>query len=632
MSLPDSRVAAQRLTVALAFLAVACVGFAAPVAAAEPEPDASTRVAGKHGAERITLLGAGDTLINGTQVYEYLSEARTPLRLNYRTEASTKPVIMVYGAEHTQSSEAAYGVLQGLGLIELAERASADVYLVGAVDGRHWDDRADWVLFDRLQYFIAGRNHTAMGNTKLIGIGDGATFVNDVLSTHAQHVADIVTWGGLAHRQLTGEHLAVPAYLAGSPDAAAVAYYRWLNAIPVSAHSLSSVAGIDDYAGGAAPLQRVLVDKVSTTAAQAIAAAYTHLLQHNLRLVISDNFWTPQALSQSRDNSLTAGILLPLMAFDGSSSLDYRKITDGIVGGRDGQEWLQFIPRDFSIDPLRLRPMVVFFHGGGNDPGQIFTSGWTQIAERDGILLFSVEHAFHDLDVRAFIDQMIAKYHADPSRIYATGLSGGGLMTNVVTLMMGERFAAVGAFAGADYKQRVNPEFIAKEARLLNRPGYPDTVPQIIADYRARGVVVPYSFSCGSNDRSFPIWYPAADGEDWQLLPMLNRIGELNGIAALARLQRFDIDTSRPADAVMGYPLPNRKLLHLHDLDILTGTFTDAQGNELVMLSSPLNLKHWYYYQATEKIWDWMKQYSRNPQTLQVSRNGRLLARITVSR
>ncbi len=571
------------------------------------------------GIDRLTLLGPAELKLPGAQVWEYLSVAKTAYRITYNNDASTKPILIVYADAATLDRERAWLKLNDLGLVDLAERHAADIYLVTARNGQSFESFADYSLFDRLLYQIPYRNNTSMGNTKLVGVGEGATFVNSVLSAHLHRIAGVLTFGGtkieVREAPMPGAlagSVPVPAYLAGNPPTLALAQYKAANCIPDDLVPVPVADGVVSYVSPSSPLRRVMVDDASATPAAAIKAGFTHLLQHNLRILLTNNFWVPDATQQAMANSAADAWLLPLMALDGSSPLEYSKVTDGVVGGQGGKEWLQFIPKALLRPGHHEKvPLVVFFHGGGNDNGQVFTSGWTQIAEREGLILVAPEHQVGELDIETFIKELVQKYPIDERRLYATGLSGGGFKTNIVTLLMGERFAAVAAFAAGDF---VHPGDHANlMSRLFRETRYPDRIDDIIAEFNARNIVVPYAFSAGSYDRSFPLWYPWADNAPWQVRPMLNLIGRINHIDKLARLTDQDIDTRGSGNPVMGIALEGQRYVDMVDTKNLVGGFSDPQGHELVLLTSPIGLKHWYYYGSTDFIWNWMKRFSRDP-------------------
>jgi len=105
--------------------------------------------------------------------------------------------------------------------------------------------------------------------------------------------------------------------------------------------------------------------------------------------------------------------------------------------------------------------------GGGNSPippsGNKWTIGWDKTS-RD------VE--FMD----ALIDEIGADYHADPNRIYVTGLSDGGFMVYSLACALSDKIAAVASVAGSmtgDLMANCNP---ARALPVLHIHGTADQI------------------------------------------------------------------------------------------------------------------------------------------------------------
>jgi len=121
-----------------------------------------------------------------------------------------------------------------------------------------------------------------------------------------------------------------------------------------------------------------------------------------------------------------------------------------------------------KVDKARPMPLVVVFHGGGGGAVQMDRLGFSQLADRDGFIVAypdGVEHNWKDgRDVPAFrekhkdvddlkfiaamIDEISKAYPVDPKRIYATGVSNGGIFSHYVGMHLADRFAAIAPVIG----------------------------------------------------------------------------------------------------------------------------------------------------------------------------------------
>lgn len=141
------------------------------------------------------------------------------------------------------------------------------------------------------------------------------------------------------------------------------------------------------------------------------------------------------------------------------------------VGGRTRSYLLDLPPRYAARGPL---PLVINFHGGGGSPsGARAQSGFSALGARVGAIVvypagsgrFSDQRLLtwntgsccgyaqaQKVDetafVRALIDTLEHTYSIDRNRIYATGLSNGGMMTYLVGCTLADRFAAIAVISG----------------------------------------------------------------------------------------------------------------------------------------------------------------------------------------
>lgn len=138
----------------------------------------------------------------------------------------------------------------------------------------------------------------------------------------------------------------------------------------------------------------------------------------------------------------------------------------------DGRERGYLVDLPPAYDGRRALPLVIVFHGGGGSGRQVRRqTGMTELARHEGfiavypngtsrrgpLLTWNAgtccgsaqdrridEMAF----VRAMLDSLRATLRIDPARVYATGISNGGMMAYLAACSPGVRIAAVGVVAG----------------------------------------------------------------------------------------------------------------------------------------------------------------------------------------
>jgi len=142
-----------------------------------------------------------------------------------------------------------------------------------------------------------------------------------------------------------------------------------------------------------------------------------------------------------------------------------------VVGGRTRTYLVDLPP---AYERSRRYPLVLDFHGGGGSPNAaraqtglstltarvaaiaVYPAGTGRLSD-DRLLTWNTESCCgyakrERIDeaafVRALLDTLEATYSIDPTRVYATGLSNGGMMAHLVGCRLSERIAAIAVVSG----------------------------------------------------------------------------------------------------------------------------------------------------------------------------------------
>lgn len=131
------------------------------------------------------------------------------------------------------------------------------------------------------------------------------------------------------------------------------------------------------------------------------------------------------------------------------------------------REYYLYSPSDSDANAL---PLVVVLHGGAGSPANAAKmTGFSELAKKEGFMVAYPAGVGHiptwnagrccgyaerrNVDDVGFIEKMIAdiksRRNIDNSRIYATGMSNGGMMTYRLACELGHVFAAAAPVAGA---------------------------------------------------------------------------------------------------------------------------------------------------------------------------------------
>lgn len=148
-------------------------------------------------------------------------------------------------------------------------------------------------------------------------------------------------------------------------------------------------------------------------------------------------------------------------------------------GGRTRTYRLHIPP---GYDGSKPVPLVLAFHGGGGSSQNAETGyGFNPLSDQHGFLVVypdGIAHYWHDGRIsprfqvvaevddvgflRTLLDKLSNKYRIDPERIYATGNSNGGFISQRLGWELSDRLAAIAPSAGT-LGQEIAPSFAPRQ-------------------------------------------------------------------------------------------------------------------------------------------------------------------------
>jgi poly(3-hydroxybutyrate) depolymerase len=493
------------------------------------------------------------------------------------------PVFFIY-PDAKLDKDGAAKLLEELAIQPLLDSEYGTAMVINPV-GDKYAAGADFEAFEKL--FNASRGP---GNLKVVGIGQGASFVNQVIAPKAGgQVAGILTVGGKPGR--TVDPAGVPAYVAGKGAAKVAKPYQ----TAVAAHA-------DE------PLLKVVVNPDDKAAAKDVFAdAWKQVLGRNYRF----NNYKHTHYEGAKLGEYGSYELEPYL--DCESLGIKRIIVEQPMGqrGPQGQDvpkqlWYEYWPEELLEGaPEKSVPVMVLLHGNQNDPRtQAETSGFIQLAGEKRFFVVEMEwqgtpnyQAMGHDGIESVLYQLLAKYpQLDPSRVYAEGLSAGSITATALGIKKSHLFTAVGGHSGGifggPFKGYTSVDILWAEAT------------------QKRGAVeMPYCSVFGTADNVVPYIKP----DNWKgnnYLNAWNAYEQMNGMEVVDRID-FSIDP------VFGQPMRDRETIVTNKGDGITiETGVLYKGDiPMVKMVAVMDYGHWNFMPTARIMWDFFMHYRRDPET-----------------
>lgn len=505
------------------------------------------------------------------------------------------PTFYVFAGQ--KSEEDAEAILAEMGIGSILETWAGSVYVVNPMDGKAYtkEDAENFVE-------LIG---PATSNIKVIGIDEGATFVNNNLREKLYPVAGVMTYGG-DMEEAAQEGCEVPAYLSNPADNAKEYFIAVNNAKEVS-------EGM--YENKDNTLQKVVIGNEETLA-KAFENAWNTVFSKNYRQHNSlTEFYNANAKDITSDYELIA-----IADYEGLG-IQYEAHYNEALNGEGEYTWFEYIPTSTLEKEEGSVPLVVALHGNKNDARlEGDSTGWPELAAKEEFMFVAPEwqayvveggstekqpnyfgcDGLQDEKLIEWIEMLKEKYpQIDSSRIYVTGLSAGASASTLYGAKYSEVFAAVGAVSGPG----VDKEELSSIAKNY------------------KGGEVPYLYICGDHDffgmlpvdlsstYSYPIdpengVYIQHVDANVDMFPFIQSYQKINGLDVS---EKYDMSKNE----FFGVALDNQKWIKIGNKDALEGTLSNENG-VVIQLAGVKDLAHWNYKPEAEYIWNFFKQYSRN--------------------
>jgi len=511
--------------------------------------------------------------------------------------ATAAATFVVYPDGHLTDEEALQYITDS-GIKDIVDRSASKVYVARPENGVSFtaDDVAG---FETIVKKIA-----VTANFNLIGIGNGATFINQNLTSYMNFVSGLALINPEEGAEVKAS---VPTYLVTDNQAVIDSY--------VKANSAEKVSK-GYYENPESHYEIVVVNSdTSVSAVEATKDAWENVLEKFGKLGNYSEVYKETATWYSRpliSGNAEADQARKYQYFDSIDAIDNIErhvVTQDLNGNGIDSLWYEYIPEQAINAENGSVPVVMLLHGNTNDPRtQYDTSGWAKVASEEGIILICPEWQGHtyqgytydpmtedlnetpDSDVITMLKLIEEKYpQIDQSRIYLSGLSAGCMNTTNAGLSDVKYFAAGAGHSGPFGASETNKQMAAE-----NKEKY-----------------------------DMPIIFFTGDGDEY--CKGAFDTTELNGGLQVAQVYQelndmevTQVEDVNPDDTYLyGVPWTTRYRIEPTAENIATidvGVIENAKGVEISM-ARIYGWGHWNYTPDAKLMWEFMSKYARDLET-----------------
>lgn len=528
---------------------------------------------------------------NGENTNYYFYDATEEGYKSIRSDVLTPDYYIFAG---NKNEEEANKLLKELNMIENIQEWGSKVYVINPINGETYTDEDKEAFINLVGVSIR--------NIKVIGINEGATFVNNNISQACYFIAGIMTYGGEIDESVEKNDV-VPSYVSNS-DEKVEEFYKSIN----EAKEAEKEDKYTVYRNKDNLLQAVAVSNEDEGLAEAFDNAWESIFSQNYRQHNNvAEFYNLSARDVTDNYEL---IQTPVFEEMG---ITYNQMIDEEVTGMDGEyTWFEYVPNTVKESQDSSLALIVTLHGNQNDPRlQGDSTGWPELAAKENFIVVSPE--WQEKEVNFFgcdglggegvinlIEDLKVKYpQIDSSRIYLTGLSIGGAETFLLGAQYSNIFAAVASVSGVNV--------------------FADEVTEIANNYN--GGEIPLLYLCGDHDfyQMIPVdgssKYGTAylygdqvwdEDENTHIFSSIQAYQKMNG------LEVSEMDMSK--NEYYGIALENQGWTKLGSKDMYTGTLSNENG-VVMELAAIKDLAHWNYKPEAEYIWNFFEKYRRDIET-----------------
>ena len=240
-------------------------------------------------------------------------------------------------------------------------------------------------------------------------------------------------------------------------------------------------------------------------------------------------------------------------------------------------------------------PLLIVSHGGGSNCFAVEGMGFINMIPEEKFILATAEDTGAE-NLVAMVNGVTEMYPVDKTRVYATGTSAGGMASINIAVAYPELIAAIAP-------NDVAPYLTATEEQIA----------------KLRELVVPMNFTTGLADKYYPYPLTGAGFDGQPKVSSYNSLLSAFGMEAYA-MDPADVD-ALVADSMdiiehaTGIRFPNVRPVNYINNRLYVADFANPEGVVVLRINIVENKPHMFTGYDARNAWDFMKQFSRDPET-----------------
>lgn len=568
-----------------------------------------------------------DAYTPGTTYVYRAAGTYTNLSAAYRMNTN----LLVYTDEHFETADDALAYLRNLGVTDIIDQAHGSAVLVTPIDPEAGFGAADQYDYLRLQsamcnlgysqttdagpcYYADNTYFGGLTYRYAIGIGGGASFLCNYVAPTLDYAGRIAAM--LLVNPTMDDALEVsvpmPVYLVNAGETV-FDKFQAANEAYATEETSATMASLNQTF----PVRRVVVAKDGTSDLTTyVNDAYYSLFTRAMRtpvvkagLFVAANEFSGYSWNQAPYTLTDRNAVLDGVTADGIHVVEHQEERFSDYKAANGEyvtTWYEFLPEEVlnnTADEHSI-PLLLCNHGGGDDPVQAVDElGWLKLAGEERIAIIAQRHTSEIPGSSIFdgspfdtmsdvlpqmVRYMLETYPAlDPSRVYVSGYSMGGSCTNRAVYGDASVFAAAVNMSGTPYTHTEGQD---EQFKTLDIPMMLTTCTyDTYTHFDAENGIIAEDFQMNINDY---LTYNEMDTVtfDFETYPMSG----------------FKGDVYRETMVNDEYPL-------------YSWFFLNDEGAPMVGLSIIEFIPHGLYQEYANIAWDYMKHFSRDPETLEIA-------------